>query len=227
MSRWWTNWWHGLAIQSDLGVRECRRLASSGTNAHVVLEEAPAREAGRTREPSDVTLAEAATALLPIPLLVSGRDEAALHGQAARYADWLARHPDVDWEAVLRTAAFHRTHFAARASVSARDAAEAAEALRALGEGRSHAAVSVGEAKGERSGKLAFLFTGQGAQQLGMGRALVESCAAFRAAFEEACGHFDELLDTPLRVVLFAGGGLGGGGEVGRDGLCAACIVCG
>ena len=76
-------------------------------------------------------------------------------------------------------------------------------ALRALGEGRSHAAVSVGEAR-ERGGKLAFLFTGQGAQQLGMGRALAGSCPAFRAAFEEVCGHFDELLDMPLRVVLFA-----------------------
>src|SRR5262245_1138749 len=37
-----------------------------------------------------------------------------------------------------------------------------------------------------------------------MARALLESCAAFRAAFEEVCGHFDELLELPLRVVLFA-----------------------
>ncbi|HEY4973983.1 MAG TPA: acyltransferase domain-containing protein, partial [Steroidobacteraceae bacterium] len=90
------------------------------------------------------------------------------------------------------------------ASVSARDASEAVEALGALGEGRPHAAVSLGEAKG---GKLAFLFTGQGAQQLGMGRALLGSCAGFRAAFEEACGHFDELLDVPLRAVMFAEAG--------------------
>ena len=54
----------------------------SGTNAHVVLEEAPAREAGRTREPNGAAPAEAATARLPIPLLVSGRDEAALRAQA-------------------------------------------------------------------------------------------------------------------------------------------------
>ena len=88
--------------------------------------------------------------------------------------------------------------------MSARDAAEAMEALRALGEGRSHAAVSLGAAS-ERGGKLAFLFTGQGAQQLGMGRALLlNRVRCFREAFEEVCGHFDELLDMPLRVVLFA-----------------------
>ena len=191
----------------------------SGTNAHVVLEEAPARPAGSSRETNGAAVAEEATARLSIPLLVSGRDEAALRAQAGRYAEWLSKHPEVDWSAVVSTAALHRTHFAARASVSARDASEAVEALRALGEGRSHAAVSDGEAKDERSGKLAFLFTGQGAQQLGMGRALLESCPVFREACEEACGHYDELLEMPLRAVLFAEGGLGAGGKAGRDGL--------
>ena len=175
----------------------------SGTNAHVVLEEAPARAEASNRETSGAPVAEQATARHSIPLLVSGRDEAALRAQADRYADWLSRSPDADWSAVLGTAALHRTHFAARASVSARDATEATAALRALGAGRPHGAVSLGTAR-ERGGKLAFLFTGQGAQQLGMGRALAESCAAFRAAFEDVCGHFDALLDMPLRVVLFA-----------------------
>jgi acyl transferase domain-containing protein len=175
----------------------------SGTNAHVVLEEAPARAVDSNSETNGAAVSEAASPRLSIPLLVSGRDEVALRAQAERYADWLATPAEVDWADAVGTAALHRTHFAARASVSARDAAEATEALRALGEGRSHGAVSLGTAR-ERGGKLAFLFTGQGAQQLGMGRALAESCAAFRAAFEDVCGQFDALLDMPLRVVLFA-----------------------
>ena len=46
-----------------------------------------------------------------VPLLVSGRDEAALRAQARRWAAWLAAHPDVAWADVVRTAALHRTHF--------------------------------------------------------------------------------------------------------------------
>src|SRR6185295_17376080 len=131
-------------------------------------------------------------------------DEAALRAQAGRYGEWLSQHGEADWSDVVRTAALHRTQFASRAAVSARDAAEAVEALAALAEGRAHAAVSAGEARGEQAGKLAFLFTGQGAQQLGMGRALLQTCAVFRAAFEEVCGHFDELLELPLGAVMFA-----------------------
>ncbi len=104
----------------------------------------------------------------------------------------------------MSTAALHRTQCGSRASVWVKDASDAVEALRALGEGRPHASVSVGQAQGEPGAKLAFLFTGQGAQQLGMGRALLESCAVFRAAFEKACGHFDALLELPLREVMFA-----------------------
>ena len=63
----------------------------SGTNAHVVLEEAPARAEASNRETSGAPVAEQATARHSIPLLVSGRDEAALRAQADRYADWLSR----------------------------------------------------------------------------------------------------------------------------------------
>ena len=178
----------------------------SGTNAHVVVEEAPSPAASV----NGAAIAEEASSRLPLPLLVSGRDEAALRAQAGRYADWLSRHPDVDWGAVLSTAALHRTHFTSRASVAVRQAAEARAALLALSAGHSHAAVSLGEAQDERGGKLAFLFTGQGAQQLGMGRALFESCPVFREAIEEVCGHFDELLDDAASRRAVRGGGLGG-----------------
>jgi acyl transferase domain-containing protein len=150
----------------------------SGTNVHMVLEEAPARRATASNtESNGASTAEEATPRLSIPLLVSGRDVAALRAQAERYAEWLSTHPDVDWDDVLSTAALHRTHFAARASVSARDAAEATEALLALSEGRSHGAVSEGDAR-ER-GRVVFVFPGQGSQWATMGRALLAESPVF------------------------------------------------
>ena len=110
------------------------------------------------------------------------------------------RHAEVDWSDVVSTAALHRTHFAARASVSARDAAEAVEALRALGEGRSHAAVSVGEARDR--GRVVFVFPGQGSQWTSMGRTLLAESSVFAetiAACEAALGRYT---DWSLTAVL-------------------------
>ena len=164
----------------------------SGTNAHVVLEEAPAR--------SDAVSA-ADTAELPlIPLLVSGRDEAALRAQADRYAGWLSQHPEVDWGSVVATAALHRTHFGSRAAVSVREGSEAADALRALAEGRPHAAVSQAEARDR--GRVVFVFPGQGSQWPSMGRALLAESAVFAQAIAACETALSKYTDWSLTSVL-------------------------
>ncbi|MET9500096.1 beta-ketoacyl synthase N-terminal-like domain-containing protein, partial [Streptomyces sp. NPDC006552] len=143
----------------------------SGTNAHVVLEEpAPA--------PAPVPVPDEDR---PVPLVVSGRDEDAMRAQAARWADWLGRpgNTAVTADAAF-TAAQHRTHFECRAGVAAGSVAEAVEGLRALAEGRSHLDVVEGCPAGDGT---AVLFTGQGSQRLGMGRALYGAFPVFREAF--------------------------------------------
>ncbi|XXT63554.1 SDR family NAD(P)-dependent oxidoreductase [Sorangium sp. So ce590] len=179
----------------------------SGTNAHIILEEAPSEA---RREPVEVK-AEVAPAAMP--LVLSGRDEAAVNAQAGRWAKWLEEHAEVGWADVVRTAALHRTHFEARASVHAASAAEAVEGLRAQSEGRGHRAVAVGKAR-ER-GKVVFVFPGQGSQWPGMGRALLEQSAAFAEAVQ-AC-------DAALRpwtgwsVLSVLRGEAGEAGEAGEE----------
>ncbi|HEY6881280.1 MAG TPA: SDR family NAD(P)-dependent oxidoreductase, partial [Polyangiales bacterium] len=130
----------------------------SGTNAHVIVEEAPSRAPS---EPKPVALA--------VPLLLSGRDERALREQALRMSRWLASRRDGSWGSVLRTAAVHRTHFEHRAALLVPDAQGAEQALARLSEGGSCAELITGRALG---GELAMLFTGQGSQRVGMGREL-------------------------------------------------------
>ena len=86
---------------------------------------------------------------------------------------------DVDWAAVVRTAAVHRTHFDARAAMQARDAGRRGSAASA-GEGRAHAAVSVGA---RLLGGVVFRVPGAGQPVAGMGRALLAAWRCFREAF--------------------------------------------
>ncbi|MEV7012933.1 SDR family NAD(P)-dependent oxidoreductase [Streptosporangium sp. NPDC051022] len=160
----------------------------SGTNAHVVLEQAP---------PTPVdTSVRTPPAHLPLPL--SAADGPALAAQAERLAGTIEAGADpLDVAFSLATSRAHLEH---RAVVLARDGAEAVTALRELAAGRIPPTVVTGTARG---GQLAFLFAGQGTQRLGMGRALYDAFPAFAGAFDEICAAFADHVRLPLADVVF------------------------
>ncbi|KJS58995.1 hybrid non-ribosomal peptide synthetase/type I polyketide synthase [Streptomyces rubellomurinus] len=147
----------------------------SGTNAHLVLEEAPLDEA--PAEGADAVPAAG------YPVLLSAQTPQALRAQAARWADWLTEHPATPLLDLARTAALHRTHLEHRAAVTAGSAAEAALGLRALAEGAAPRELVQGRAAAR--GRAVFVFPGQGSQWREMGRTLLDESAVFRAAVEE------------------------------------------
>ncbi|MEU0082479.1 acyltransferase domain-containing protein, partial [Micromonospora tulbaghiae] len=149
----------------------------------------------------------------PLTLTVSGKTEQARAANAALLADRLDGTAEGDLLDAAYTAALHRTHFEHRAGVTAGSVAEAVVALRALAEERAHPDVVEGVASG---GGLAVLFTGQGSQRLGMGRALYAAFPEFREAFDVVAGALEPHVRVPLAAVLFAGADSADAGLVHR-----------
>ncbi|WP_416972971.1 SDR family NAD(P)-dependent oxidoreductase [Streptomyces sp. 4F14] len=154
----------------------------SGTNAHVILEEAPS---------SPVAVSTEGTPGV-VPWLLSARTAPALRAQA----DALTGHLN-DSTAAVADALSHRTHFEHRAVVLGTDPEERAQALAALAEGRPHPAL-VRPPGAARTGTTAFLFTGQGSQRPGMGQELYAAFPAFAEALDDVCAHLDPSLKRTL-----------------------------
>jgi len=165
----------------------------SGTNAHVVLQEAP-------------PVAASSAPSSPLRLLaVSARDPQALDALAARYIEVLdARRPGPAPLADLcSTASAGRAQFAVRATVRGTTAAELADALAKLRRGEEAAGLVAGTAVA--APRVAFLFPGQGPQYLGMGRELHVAEPVFRDTFDACSAVLDGLLPAPLATVLSGG----------------------
>ncbi|MEV0321971.1 SDR family NAD(P)-dependent oxidoreductase [Streptomyces sp. NPDC050659] len=170
----------------------------SGTNAHVVLEQAPQEPAAPPAPDGDGA---------PRPWLLSGRTEEALRAQAARLRDFVAADPGLRPADVGLALASAPARFARTAAVVARDRGGFLDGLAALAQDAPSADVvrgpevaSVAPAKA----RTAFLFTGQGSQRPGMGRELYETEPVFAAAFDDVCAQLDAHLPMPLKDVVFA-----------------------
>jgi pimaricinolide synthase PimS1 len=166
-------------------------FGASGTNAHLIVEEAT--------EPDDPGGPSPSRQPATVPLLVSGKSEAALRAHAARLLSYLDSTPEASLADVGYTLATARTSFQHRAAVLASNRDTALAGLGALAHGQPAAGVLRGVAE---KGRTAFLFTGQGAQRVGMGRELHAAFGTFAEAYDEVAEHLDPLLSRPLAEVV-------------------------
>jgi phthiocerol/phenolphthiocerol synthesis type-I polyketide synthase E len=163
-----------------------------GTNAHVVLEEAPG-------EASVPPAAQAG----PQVLLLSARTAEALQQSRSALATELSGPDDVSLPDVAYTLARRRKENVRLAAV-VHDRQDAAAVLAAS----EHDNVFVGESvqsTGSDSGRVVFVFPGQGAQHIGMARGLYESEPVFAEHFDRCAAGFREELDVDLRAEIFDG----------------------
>ncbi|MEV4391049.1 SDR family NAD(P)-dependent oxidoreductase [Nonomuraea sp. NPDC049607] len=145
-----------------------------GTNAHVIVEEAPVRQPRSGGGPSGGARL----------LILSARSEASLRLLADRLAGSLAERPEQDLADVCHSAAVGRARFPHRAALVAETRDEFAAGLSALAEGRTATEVRHGRTSGTRHPKTAFLFTGQGSQYARMGAELYQDEPVYRAALD-------------------------------------------
>lgn len=179
-----------------------RRLAGissfgfSGTNAHLIVEEAP---------PSQTK--PASTVSRPHLFTLSARDEQALKELASRYALALDGRRDDELAGICYTASAGRAHFSHRAAVVVRSVQELRSALLDLSQGRQAPNVRSAVMARRDVPRIAFLFTGQGSQYVDMAKGLYESSAVFRAALDRCAQLLAPHLDRPLLEVMFPAAG--------------------
>nr|WP_051833267.1 type I polyketide synthase [Streptomyces katrae] len=188
----------------------------SGTNAHVILEEAPREPAADPVTGPDAVAQqpEPGRPALPAPWLLSAKSQTALRAQASRLLAWLAEHPETDDADVAAVLTAGRAQLGRRGAVLGADRAGLLAGLTALAAGSASPHVESGVAT---TGETAFLFTGQGAQRLGMGAGLAAAFPVFGAALDEVCAQFDALLGVSLREVMFGGAGAAGDGATDTE----------
>lgn len=168
----------------------------SGTNAHIVLEEAP---------PAAPPASPAAERPVQI-LTLSANDEKALTELASRYESYFEAHPALSLGDVSYTANTRRTHFPHRLAVAGKTVEETREKLRGYIADQESSGVTKGHVHRIVQPKLAFLFTGQGSQYVNMGRQLYETQPVFRAALEQCDKLLQPYLERSLLSVIFSEG---------------------
>jgi acyl transferase domain-containing protein/SAM-dependent methyltransferase/NAD(P)-dependent dehydrogenase (short-subunit alcohol dehydrogenase family) len=159
-------------------------FGASGTNAHAILE--------RAADPPPARLGPAR----PFEVLaLSAKTEPAMRQLAGRYVDFLTADPVARWHDVCGSANTGRSHFTCRMAIVAAGASEALQRLRD-GTGTARGPMAAGPLK------PAFLFTGQGAHHIGMGRQLYGTEPRFREIIDRCASVLRDVMARPLYDLL-------------------------
>jgi acyl transferase domain-containing protein len=163
----------------------------SGTNAHVIVAEAP-----------EVEREENGKRQVHI-LCLSAKSEGALTDLARQYERYLKPHPDASLADICFTANAGRSHFLHRLALIAESQTGMRDRLTSFLSGDAAALAISRQIDNRKRPDIVFLFTGQGSQYVGMGRTLYETHSTFRKALDTCDELLRSRLEKPLLSVLY------------------------
>ena len=171
----------------------------SGTNAHAILQEAPRDSNGQAQS-------EPATAWRARPnelIVLSAKSKDSLEELVDQWLVYLSKEDSASLQDIAFTAATGRARLSHRLAAVGSDKAEIAVKLRTWREGRIAKGLASGQTRMRIRPKIAFMFTGQGAQYPGMGAELYKTEAHFAETLDRVAAIMDDELGVPLKEVLF------------------------
>ena len=183
LSEWKTNGTPRRAGVSSFGI--------GGTNAHVILEEAPEpiKQENSPERPTHL-------------LTFSAKTPEALEQLVGRYENYIETHQELEIADICYTANSGRKHFKHRLALIAENQQELLEKLKSYQQEEQVTQLFSGESP-NKIVKTAFLFTGQGSQYVNMGKQLYEQAPTFREALEECDQILQPYLEVPLLEVIY------------------------
>lgn len=173
----------------------------SGTNAHVILQEAPLARNGHTPQAKEEqrSLLERENRMV----VISARSPQSLDELVDHWIEYLNKDKDASLSNIAFTASLGRTHLSHRLAIIGGDKDEIAQKLGAWREGRTPKGFASGQVLLKIKPRIAFMFTGQGAQYAEMGRELYQSEPRFAESIDRVASFMDAELGAPLKEVMF------------------------
>jgi acyl transferase domain-containing protein len=173
----------------------------SGTNAHVILQEAPLPKNGHAPKAQEQqrSLLEGENRMV----VISAKSPQALDAQVDNWIEFLNKDKTATLSNIAFTAALGRTHLSHRLAIIGSDKDEIRQKLEAWHEGRTPKGFASGQVLFKIKPRIAFMFTGQGAQYAEMGRELYETEVHFAESIDRVASFMDADLGVPLKDVMF------------------------
>ena len=190
--------WHRNGTPRLAGVNS---FGYSGTNAHVILQEAPLQSNGHEKqsESKEQNLFDRAGELV----VISAKSPASLDGLADQWIEFLDKEKETPLHDIAFTAALARTQLTQRLAIIGKDKEDIRQKLQTWRNGRTPKGLAHGQIFPKIKPKIAFIFTGQGSQYADMGRELYASEPRFAETINRIASIMDPELGTPILEVLF------------------------